>query len=89
MTSLIPLEKMTPGKIPASSSELCPKLRRVSRSPPLAGGVKGRGRSLNDEAAKSRRAFLLPLPKGEGILGQTPKRKAVFDANPRFLAAAS
>jgi hypothetical protein len=30
-----------------------------------------------------------PLPKGEGISGQTPKGKAVFDVNPRLLAAAS
>jgi hypothetical protein len=41
------------------------------------------------EAAKSRRAFLLLLPLGEGISGQTPNGKAVFDANPRLLAPAS
>ena len=42
-----------------------------------------------EEVAKSRRAFLLPLPLGEGISGQTPKGKALFDANPRLFAAAS
>ena len=42
-----------------------------------------------DEAAKSRRAFLFPLPLGEGISGQSPKGKAIFDAVPRLLAASS